>query len=127
MTGRIIELPPKPAAEIRTPPGYRLSWEECFGCRRDFAVSIPVRDQLTAVLTVDVSCPHCHRYRAEVLVDWSSQPLYVEAIQRSWTEWRIRSVRRRVTTAWRTLRIGVGQLLRQTKRLFRPDPPAPDA
>ena len=127
MTGRIIELPPKPPAEIRTPPGYLLSWEECFGCHRDFVVSVPVREPMTACLTLEVSCPHCHRHRAEVLVDWSTLPLYVEAIQRSSTEWRLRSARRRLGVAWIRLRIGVGQLVRRTKRVFRPIPAQPDA
>jgi hypothetical protein len=64
---RVVELPVRAPDKIWTLAGYRLYWRECFACRRDFALTLPVEGPVLDGLTLDTLCPCWHRHREEVL------------------------------------------------------------
>ena len=124
MTGSAVEIAPRRAGEVATPPGHQVYWEECFTCHRDFRIYVPAGLALSA-LVQDVPCPHCHRSQAEVRIEFSELPILVEPTQCSWVGWRVRRARQLARTVRRTISIRAGQALRQVARWFSASPEGP--
>lgn len=100
----IVEEPCEPHGG---PPatGYRLELHDCFHCWHDLHVYVPVGPM--TLVTVDVPCPHCRKWQAEILLPAVRKPIVVRACQRTELAWLQRRVLRRMRTLRAYLRIGM--------------------
>lgn len=118
----VVDLPPARDEDALPQPDYTMEARTCFNCWRDFRLYVPTGRQ-GSLLVIEVPCPHCRRYRAETIVPRFRAQVLVQASERTWLEWKIRSIRRRARIAWAWTRVGVAYarrallVVRRTKRV----------
>ena len=81
---RVVELPAQSQSHVSDRPGYRAVGKECLFCKRPFRIYVQMasfQEGGMGDLTVNVSCPSCHRSTAEVLVPPPHRDVFVEAIE----------------------------------------------
>jgi hypothetical protein len=118
----IVEIPPKRDTVATVPPGHAYWHQECTACHRDYRVYVPADPPFVGGLTLDIPCPHCHRHKAEVLISLVSGPILVEAVERTWLEWRRRRAGQVLHVIRRIVAVRAGQFVRAISRLGRSGP-----